>query len=467
MSFALPSATCELQLTDFDKGCLNAAIFAGMITSAFLWGFLSDTFGRQRLLTIGYTLDSIFGIASSLSQTFWPILIFKFLSGVAICGPFSIFVAYLSELFNGKYRDRVIMSTGIFTSIGGIIQPIIAWYLIPKHIVYEFFDGKMKINSWRIFTLLSTLPSIMAAILTAFCVESPKFLMSQGRKEEALKVFRRIYEINTGKPADTYPVKKLRDERRKSAIAKQTEFAQSGQNKTIIVIKSFWRQMTALFKRPHVGNAAYVFSIQFFALLSMNTLRLWLPDLYYKIEEMPDATNNIVCEIATSNATKQATNCDQITVDAGVYTKLIYAAIVTTVCFIGGSYIIDIIGKEVFLLLGFLVAGGCGWVFSWCNGKWAIHVSAIYVAVLQANTVAMLGVVVQLFPTNLRTMAVSLTMMFGRLGVLFGSLAFSFVLELSCWAPFVGVGTITFCSAIAMIPLLPWVKKIEDEGTDQ
>lgn len=83
-----------------------------------------------------------------------------------------------------------------------------AWYLIPKHFTFIIFNGKVKINSWRMFTLVSMLPSVMAAILTAFCVESPKFLLGQGRKEEALSVFRTMYAINTGKPAETYPVSK-------------------------------------------------------------------------------------------------------------------------------------------------------------------------------------------------------------------------------------------------------------------
>lgn len=30
--------------------------------------------------------------------------------------------------------------------------------------------------------------------------------MSKGRNEEALQVFRTIFKINTGKPADEYPV---------------------------------------------------------------------------------------------------------------------------------------------------------------------------------------------------------------------------------------------------------------------
>ncbi|XP_022189537.2 synaptic vesicle glycoprotein 2A isoform X3 [Nilaparvata lugens] len=363
MSLALPSAACELQLTDFDKGCLNGAIFAGMISSAFLWGFLSDTFGRQRLLTIGYSIDAVFGLISGTSQTFCTILIFKFLSGVAICGPYSIFVAYLSELFTGKYRDSVIMSTGIFTSIGGIIQPIMAWYLIPKKMHYDFFNGAIRVNSWRIFILISTLPSIMAAVLTAFCVESPKFLMAQGRRDEALRVFRTIYAINTGKPAHTYPIKKLRDERRKSVIAEQAERRRQISNKALFVISSFWQQITALFKKPHLNNAVHVFSVQFAALLSMNTVRLWMPEFFFKIEQIPNVTSKMVCEIVLLNITRKVTNCDEITVDPNVYTKLIYVAFITTICFIGGSYLISVIGKEQFLLFTFVTASLSGWIF--------------------------------------------------------------------------------------------------------
>ena len=39
--------------------------------------------------------------------------------------------------------------------------------------------------------------------------ESPKFLMSQGHTEEALKVFKIIYSINTGKSAEEYPVRRF------------------------------------------------------------------------------------------------------------------------------------------------------------------------------------------------------------------------------------------------------------------
>ena len=58
-------------------------IVSGMIGSAFLWGYLSDTYGRRKLLIIGFILDSLCSMAVSLGKNFWSILILKFLSGFA------------------------------------------------------------------------------------------------------------------------------------------------------------------------------------------------------------------------------------------------------------------------------------------------------------------------------------------------------------------------------------------------
>lgn len=39
-----------------------------------------------------------------------------------------------------------------------------------------------------------------------FLPESPKFLMTTGRNEKALTIFRKVYRINTGEPEDSFPV---------------------------------------------------------------------------------------------------------------------------------------------------------------------------------------------------------------------------------------------------------------------
>lgn len=69
--------------------------------------------------------------------------------------------------------------------------------------------GGFVYNSWRIFLLVMSLPSFVVAALLFLLPESPKFLITTGRHEAALEVFRGIYLMNTGRSKELYPVKQL------------------------------------------------------------------------------------------------------------------------------------------------------------------------------------------------------------------------------------------------------------------
>lgn len=84
---------------------------------------------------------------------------------------------------------------------------VLAWLVIPQQWSIVLWDGAFVYNSWRIFLSLCGVPIVIGSFLLCLFPESPKFLMSQGRTEEALKVFKRIYRVNTGRPGEEYPVR--------------------------------------------------------------------------------------------------------------------------------------------------------------------------------------------------------------------------------------------------------------------
>lgn len=77
----LPVAQCDLELTTQDKGLLSTVGFIGIIVSSHLWGFLADTRGRKTIIVP--TLLIAFGITivSSFVQTFWLLIVLRFLNG--------------------------------------------------------------------------------------------------------------------------------------------------------------------------------------------------------------------------------------------------------------------------------------------------------------------------------------------------------------------------------------------------
>lgn len=86
---------------------------------------------------------------------------------------------------------------------------MLAWAVIPQDIKWSLLDGRVVINSWRLFLLISTLFPLIAGVGSAFCHESPRFLMAKGRKDKALRVFQSIYSVNTGNPEHTYSVTQI------------------------------------------------------------------------------------------------------------------------------------------------------------------------------------------------------------------------------------------------------------------
>jgi Sugar (and other) transporter len=92
----------------------------------------------------------------------------------------------------------------------------LAWILIPLKVTWIPYS-ELVLRSWRLFVFACGVPSLLIAItLHAFFPETPKFLLSQGRHDEALAVLRQIFVINKRKnPAEYCVIRQffpLRDE---------------------------------------------------------------------------------------------------------------------------------------------------------------------------------------------------------------------------------------------------------------
>lgn len=115
--------------------------------------------------------------------------------------------SYFAEFQPKSKRGSMLSFMAAFWTLGNLFVAGLAWLIIPRAI--GFTTPYFIYNSWRIFLLICALPSFIVAALLFFLPESPKFLLSRGRTEEAMEIFREIYRINTGNNKNDYPVKNL------------------------------------------------------------------------------------------------------------------------------------------------------------------------------------------------------------------------------------------------------------------
>ncbi|PBC31175.1 Synaptic vesicle glycoprotein 2C [Apis cerana cerana] len=279
----LPSAECDLQITFYQKGVLTAIVYVGMVCSGPLWGYIADVKGRRTVFLFGYLADGICNILSGLSQNFWTLLFFKFLSGFIISGPHASIVAYSSEFYGKKGRGKIPLLIGFSITLGNIVSSALALIIIPQEWSIVLWDGAFVYNSWRFFLSACSMPILIGVVCLFMFPESPKFLMSQDRMDDALKVFQRIYSINTGKPPEQYPIQYLQNDPPSMEESSNVDHDENMKKKKI-------------FTNPYLSRLFSVIVMQFGSMFATNTFRLWQPQLFTILENFDPLSYNLTAE---------------------------------------------------------------------------------------------------------------------------------------------------------------------------
>jgi len=150
-----------------------------------LGGWLTDRFGRRRVLTYSILLYAFGAFAAGFSSSVWMLLFFRCLVFVGVCVEFVAAVAWLAELFEDpKQRERVLGFTQAFSSIGGLLVAVANGLCLAYssrlpaiHLpdALNFFGGEIgdPQAAWR-YTLMSGLiPAIPLILIRPFLPESP------------------------------------------------------------------------------------------------------------------------------------------------------------------------------------------------------------------------------------------------------------------------------------------------------
>lgn len=81
VSYIMPYAKCDLNLSISERGVLTSVSFLGIVSTSYFWGFLADTWGRQKVLSVSAFSGFILSFASAFITHFYGLVLFRFLAG--------------------------------------------------------------------------------------------------------------------------------------------------------------------------------------------------------------------------------------------------------------------------------------------------------------------------------------------------------------------------------------------------
>jgi VNT family MFS transporter (synaptic vesicle glycoprotein 2) len=297
---------------------------------------------------------------------------------------------------------------GTIFCFGSIILPMLAWSILPQNLYFSVFNNSLEFHSWNIYLLLSGIAPIISTIIFLFMPESPKFLMTVGQNDKALRVFQKVYSVNTGNGIHTYPIKELVDEIELKKHNPSNHGGQVTANRSKIqALKEGWQQMKPLFFPPYFKNIVLLCLIQTLIMMSLNTLRLWLPQIFQAINDFQyfnNGTTSDLCEMLKMIKPSIATDeCIVNLNNSSVYINSIIVASVSMFSYFLAGYLINILGKKKLLNLVTVISGSFAIAIYFATDNiTAVAFSSIFIATGSIASNVMVTVIIDLFPTTLR-----------------------------------------------------------------
>jgi MFS family permease len=149
-----------------------------------LGGYLTDLFGRRRILTWSILLYAVSAVASGLSTSAMMLLVFRCTTFIGVCVEFVAAVAWLAELFpNPHQRESVLGYTQAFSSAGGLLAT--GSFILVNAIADRLPAIYDSHDPWRYTLISGVIPALPLIVIRPFLPESPEW--QRKRAEGTLK----------------------------------------------------------------------------------------------------------------------------------------------------------------------------------------------------------------------------------------------------------------------------------------
>ena len=236
----LPIKFSTLQLNSI----FLSVTFAGLAIGALLAGWLSDRVGRAFAFQVSLLVFGVFALAGSLAPSMEVLIVVRGLMAIGMGAEYVICYGMIAEFIPSARRGRYLGILGIAGGVGVSLSSVAGWIVIPA-------------SSWRVMFVIAGVLALFAWWARRKMPESPRWLESRGRYEEAEAILERIESESGGAvPASVHKVSEEPDEQAK------------------------WVPISVLFTRPVIKRTIMALVLTLACLFGSYSITGWMPTFF-------------------------------------------------------------------------------------------------------------------------------------------------------------------------------------------
>ncbi|CAH1398433.1 unnamed protein product [Nezara viridula] len=361
------------------------------------------------------------------------IIIFKVVSLTGVLTPAYVYVSEFTAL---KDRAKALVALTAIGALANVYLPGMAWLIMPLDINIHII-GDMRFTSWRLFIIHLIVPILLSTALLWNLPESPKFLMSQGKAQETVDVLKSVFALNNNRRKESFPVLSICLDADDLTCAK----VESSGNQFINYFKMMMSQTCLLFSKKYIFYTLLCIALLFGVVGGFNSLFLWFPDEVSRIRhysQSHDEYNVTLCDIMSSRRTVQEVpNCQ---LNYSFFAANIILGSTQFITCLISSVAAEKIGRKLYLMIATSISSLiCFSTIFITNEYLTIGSLGMMTLLLYLAFPVTVSVMVEFFPTPLRSTATSIIMVFGRLGATVGSQMMGVLYANYCEEGYVGM----------------------------
>jgi MFS transporter, putative metabolite transport protein len=188
IGIAMATLAPALHLDSFWQGMIAASALIGIFFGGFIGGLLTDRLGRRILYFVGPALFIIFSILQYWVESGITLFFYRFMIGVAVGIEYPVATSFLVEFLPKRFRGPRLAGVTIMWFSGAALAYIVGEVILR-------FGGD---EAWRWVMASASVIGLALFLVRIGTPESPRWLLSKGRKAEAEKVIKKVYGARFG-----------------------------------------------------------------------------------------------------------------------------------------------------------------------------------------------------------------------------------------------------------------------------